>query len=80
MSTLEKTINLLNGLPEREVAVIYSFVQFLSSQHKEEKITDMTGKNNGADYIITNNLKDYAGVPMPALTPVAWIEGRGGSM
>lgn len=37
MSTLEKTINLLHALPENQVEVIYSFVQFLSSQQKAEK-------------------------------------------
>lgn len=34
MSTLEKTIDLLHTLPENQVEVIYSFVQFLSSQQK----------------------------------------------
>lgn len=37
MSTLEKTIKLLNALPENQVEVIYSFVQFLSSQQNTEK-------------------------------------------
>lgn len=37
MSTLEKTIDLLNALPENQIEVIYSFVQFLSSQQKAEK-------------------------------------------
>ena len=37
MSTLEKTIDLLYALPENQVEVIYSFVQFLSSQQKIEK-------------------------------------------
>ena len=37
MSTLEKTINLLNVLPESQIEMIYSFVQFLSSQQTVEK-------------------------------------------
>lgn len=37
MSTLEKTIDLLHFLPENQVEVIYSFVQFLSSQQRTEK-------------------------------------------
>lgn len=37
MSTLEKTINLLNELPEKEVEMIYSYVRFVSSQHEERK-------------------------------------------
>ena len=32
MSTLEKTINLLNVLSESQIEMIYSFAQFLSSQ------------------------------------------------
>ena len=41
MSTLEKTINLLNVLPESQIEIIYSFVQFLSSQQMVEKPFDM---------------------------------------
>lgn len=32
MSTLEKTIDLLQALPENEIETIYSFVQFLSAR------------------------------------------------
>lgn len=41
MSTLEKTINLLNILPENQIEMIYSFVQFLSAQQTVEKNTSM---------------------------------------
>lgn len=37
MSTLEKTINLLNALPENQIETIYSFVKFLSSQQIAER-------------------------------------------
>ena len=37
MSTLEKTINLLNDLPENQIEMKYSFVQFLSSQQTVER-------------------------------------------
>ena len=41
MSTLEKTINLLNKLPERKLEIIYSYAQFVSSQHSDyENIDD----------------------------------------
>lgn len=40
MSTLEKTINLLNALPENQIEMIYSFVQFLSSQQTVERPAD----------------------------------------
>lgn len=36
MSTLEKTINLLNVLPENQIETIYSFVQFISSQQEKK--------------------------------------------
>lgn len=37
MSTLEKTIDLLNILPENQVETIYSFAQFLSMQYKRKE-------------------------------------------
>ena len=37
MSTLEKTISLLNALPENQIEMIYSFVQFLGSQQIVER-------------------------------------------
>ena len=36
MSTLQKTINILNNLSERQIESIYSYVQFVSSQQKNE--------------------------------------------
>jgi len=41
VSTLEKTIDLLNVLPENQIEMIYNFVQFLSSQQTVEKPLDM---------------------------------------
>ena len=46
MSTLEKTIDLLNKMPENEIETIYSFVQFLSSRQKREKSTDEISLDN----------------------------------
>lgn len=37
MSTLEKTINLLNALSESQIEMIYNFVQFLNSQQMMER-------------------------------------------
>ena len=37
MSTLQKTINLLNKLPEKQIEDIYSYVQFVSSQQEIQK-------------------------------------------
>ncbi len=33
MSTLEKTIDILNTLPENQIEIIYSYALFLHSQH-----------------------------------------------
>lgn len=45
MSTLEKTIDLLNILPENQLETIYSFVQFLSAQQKPIKTADESLEN-----------------------------------
>lgn len=50
MSTLEKTINLLNTLPENQIETIYSFVQLLSSQQTKE----MPGGEKTLDDILGN--------------------------
>ena len=50
VSTLEKTINLLNALPENQIETIYSFVQFLSSQQTKE----MPGGEKPLDDILKN--------------------------
>ena len=43
----------------------------------EDCVQYMTGKNNGADYIITSNRKDYADASLPVQTPAAWIDETG---
>ncbi len=50
MSILEKTIDLLNALPENQIETIYSFVQFLSSQQTKE----MPGGEKPLDDILGN--------------------------
>lgn len=37
MSTLEKTIDLLNGLLKNQMEMIYNFVQFINSQQIIER-------------------------------------------
>lgn len=37
VSTLEKTIDLLNVLPENQIEMIYNFVRFLNSQQIMER-------------------------------------------
>ena len=52
MSTLEKTINLLNTLPENQIETIYSFVQFLSSQQTVERSADVDSLDDIFENII----------------------------
>lgn len=52
MSTLEKTINLLNALPENQIETIYSFVQFLSSQQTVERSADVDSLDDIFENII----------------------------
>ena len=65
MSTLEKTINLLNVLPESQIEMIYNFVQFLSSQQTVEKpsdtesLDDIFGNIVGAVPNTEKTLKEY---------------------
>lgn len=40
MSILEKSIQLLNRLPERDIEIIYTFIQFVSSQHTSETLNN----------------------------------------
>lgn len=37
MSTLEKSIQLLNTLPDNEVEKVYNFIQFICSQYTTKK-------------------------------------------
>lgn len=65
MSTLEKTINLLNALPENQIEMIYSFVQFLGSQQVAkrpsvgEPLDDIFGNIVGAVPDTGKSLEEY---------------------
>ncbi|MBD5495123.1 MAG: hypothetical protein HDR12_12310 [Lachnospiraceae bacterium] len=52
MSTLEKTINLLNALPENQIETIYSFVQFLASRQTVERVADMESLDDILENIV----------------------------
>lgn len=52
MSTLEKTINLLNELPERQLEIIYSYAQFVSSQQSDRKSINDDELNDVLDNIV----------------------------
>ncbi len=65
MSTLEKTINLLNELPERQLEIIYSYAQFVSSQQSDRKSINDDELNDVLDNIVGvlpdtgKSLEDY---------------------
>lgn len=40
MSTLEKTISILNDMPEKQIEIVYSYVSFLKKQSEKEKRTE----------------------------------------
>ncbi len=52
MSTLEKTIDLLNTLPENQIETIYNFVQFLSLQQNTVKSVDTESLDDIFDNIV----------------------------
>ena len=65
MSTLEKTISMLNDMPEKQIEIVYSYVSFLKTQSEKERIIksvdDILDSLIG---IIPNNektLEDYKG-------------------
>ena len=40
MSTLDKSIQLLNKLPEKDIETIYTFIQFVSSHHTSKTLNN----------------------------------------
>ena len=65
MSILEKTINLLNELPERQLEIIYSYAQFVSSQQSDRKSINDDELNDVLDNVVGvlpdtgKSLEDY---------------------
>lgn len=56
MSTLEKAIGMLNSLPESDIELVYTFIQFVNEKNQKE-----TKKINNIDSIlnsITGSLPD----------------------
>ncbi|MCM1136258.1 MAG: hypothetical protein NC400_11880 [Clostridium sp.] len=46
MSTLEKTIDLLETLPDNKIETVYAFVQFINSDHYEAPSESAPKKEN----------------------------------
>ena len=40
----------------------------------EDAVVDAVAERNGADYILTRNIKDFAGSSVPAVTPTEFLE------
>ena len=84
MSTLEKTINLLNELPERQLEIIYSYAQFVSSQQSNHKSMDDDELNSILNNIVgvlpdtgkslEDYRKDYEDSAVPVVSPKECIE------
>ena len=61
MSTLEKTISLLNDMPEKQLEIVYSYVTFLKKQsEKEEKQKSVDNILDSLIGIIPDNGKSLA--------------------
>ena len=39
----------------------------------EDAVVDAVAERNGADYILTRNIKDFAGSSVPAVTPTEFL-------
>lgn len=52
MSTLQKTINLLSRLPEKQIENIYSYVQFVSSQQEIERLRENDDVEDALNHLI----------------------------
>ncbi|MBQ9610383.1 MAG: hypothetical protein IJV15_13200 [Lachnospiraceae bacterium] len=52
MSTLQKTINILNKLSEKQIESIYSYVQFVSSQQENQTQTNIEDVDDILNHII----------------------------
>jgi CRISPR/Cas system-associated endonuclease Cas3-HD len=49
MSTLEKTIDILNALPENQIEIVYSYVQFIHSQQMDQEQRSLETVNDILD-------------------------------
>lgn len=48
MSTLQKTIDLLQTIPENRLESVYTFLQFIKFQENEQQILEQKQKKNSA--------------------------------
>jgi hypothetical protein len=49
MSTLEKTIDILSVLPEKQIEIVYSYVQFIHSQQMDREQSSSGSVNDILD-------------------------------
>ena len=71
-TVMENIFKLVAVLAVTEKDIQYAFRQ--KWKDFEDCVQYMTGKNNGVDYIVTANKKDYSDNLIPVLTPAMCIE------
>lgn len=71
-SIMENIFKLVAIFPVTEKDIRDAFQQ--KWKDFEDCVQYITGKNNRADYIITENQKDYKAASLPVLTPFMFIE------
>lgn len=74
-AVMENIFKLVTVLSVTEKDIIEAFGQ--KWKDFEDCVQYMTGRNSGADYIITVNRKDYENVLLPVRTPAEWLEENG---
>ena len=74
-AVMENVFKLVTVLSVSEKDIMDAFGQ--RWKDFEDCVQYMTGKNSGADYIITVNRKDYENALLPVRTPVEWLGETG---
>lgn len=74
-AVMENVFKLVTVLSVTEKDIMEAFGQ--KWKDFEDCVQYMTGRNSGADYIITVNRKDYENVLLPVRTPAEWLEETG---
>lgn len=74
-AVMENIFKLVTVLSVTEKDIIDAFGQ--KWKDFEDCVQYMTGKNSGADFIITVNRGDFEDVLLPVRTPAEWLEEAG---
>lgn len=74
-AVMENIFKLVTVLSVTEKDIMDAFGQ--KWKDFEDCVQYMTGKNSGADFIITVNSGDFEGALLPVRTPTEWLEEAG---